>query len=255
MSDGEQESLSEVEEPSAWLIPLNLSIDNLDKIVKACFSARADTTPVSYQDVVTRAGIHVATVAPNLRFLTSVGILQTDKARKTFTFTSKGVEYAKSLGGGDLTRAGQILKELLPSSHLNELLGYMEVQGAGLAYDGLFNQIKTLSRAKEDANGRVRPTVSAGIRCLMALLIRAGFANESILRQVEERKPVASTGRKGERQVKESGSEGKIEPIQPVFRIGGNAPLTPFNLNITVEAKDPESIKQRTRSPSSNSLS
>ncbi len=234
----------EVEEPTGWIIPFNLSLEKLDKITKACFAAKADKGPVSVDDVSRIAGIHARTVAPNIRFLAAIGIVE-QQGDEGFTLSAKGAEYAKQLGSGDLQKAGAILKEILPESHLNELIGFSQVEGTGLNYDAIFNHIKTLARLKEDEEGDVSAPFKAGIRCLISLLARGEFVSSDLLEEPKVSRSAGLTERKT-RQAKESTraeSKGGLKSSPSGAGLKSDA-FSPFNLNISIEAKDPESIKQ-----------
>jgi hypothetical protein len=234
------------EAASSWLVPFNLSIDTLDKIVKACFRARADTEFVSLQDIANRAGVNARTVAPNLRFLASIRVLERDEAERKFKLSTKGTDYAKFLGSGDTTKAGEVLRELLPKSHLNELLGFTEVQGPGLTYDSLSNHIKTLGRMKVDNQGDVSSPFKSGIRTLISLLSRAAYVSSEILLQAETSKPsTAGNKRLSKRIMEHGGAESKVTASHISGGDNSGSPVAlPTTINISIEAKDPESIKQ-----------
>jgi hypothetical protein len=237
----------DLEEPGMWVLPFALSLDKLDLITKACFQAKADTMPVSVEDISKRTGVHARNTMPNLRFLASIGVLMLDKSTKKYTLSQKGAEYAKSLGSGDEERAGELLKELLPGSHLRELLGFTEVQGDALTYEVLFNHIKTLARVGVGEQGEVSSGVKAGIRCLVSVLGRAGYVSSEISDQAEAGKPVTTNVRKAIRQSREKGRiEARMATDSPESDSNGEdqSAASPFNINILIEAKDPESIKQ-----------
>lgn len=234
------------EETAGWTIPFNSSLDGLDKITMACFQAKADQKQVSAEEISRIAGFHARTTTPNLRFLASIGVLVLDSSEKEYTLSEKGAEYAKCLGSNDLEKAGIILKELLPSSHLNELLGYITVQGDSLKYSTLFDRIKTLARVKLDQQGNVGAPTKAGIRCLMALLARANFVSSALINQQEIGRAVSVTGKKTARQSREA--RGPVKTAEKTgiadHGLGQDSGTSFVNVNILIEAKDPESIKQ-----------
>ncbi len=212
------------------------------------FQAKADTISMSAEEISTNSGVNAQTITRNVKFLTSVGILVADQNKKDKYFlTQKGAEYATFLGKDDKQKAGEVLKEILPSSPLSSLVGYIQLQGASLTYDNLFNHIKTLARVKVDANGAVIDPVKAGIRCLIFLLVRAGFVPDNIISQTETPKPPSAPSRKAVKQTKDvDRDEAKINVQQNPLnaRISQTSTALPFNVNISIEAKDAESIKQ-----------
>lgn len=242
----EEARTENVEESGQWTIPFNLSIESLDVITKACFQAKADTTPVSPESIYKVSGIHPRTTAPNMRFLASIGVLARSKIDKEYTLTSKGADYAKSLGIGDEAKAGEALRDLLSTSHVNDLLGYVNVQGTGITYESLFNHVKTLARTKVDERGEVSGPFKAGIRCLISLLARAGFVRQDILGQLSESTKPTQIIRKNPKVRGSAGIEKSLTINRPAAEsYSRDEPETlPVNINITIEAKDPEAIKQ-----------
>jgi hypothetical protein len=83
----------------------------------------------------------------------------------------------------------------------------------------------------------------------MSLLVKAGYVQPALIEQSEHGKSAGLGGRKSARLSKETSK--KDESFIPkASSIGMSQALNlgtlPFNVNITIEAKDPESIKQVT---------
>lgn len=240
---------AELEAPtgSTWPIPFNLSLNKLDIISKACFASKADTAPATLEEISRVAAVHARSTGPNLRFLVSIGVLTFDERTKRYSLTQRGTEYCKALGTGDIKAAGGVLKGLLPNSHLSELIGFIGVQGSNLTYENLFNHIKTLARVRTDGDGKVADPVRAGIRCLIGLLERAEYVQEGTVQQVEQSRPSQQSAKRTPRVAKDQnkepqnvsavGTQGEKEEDMAVSK-------TPFTINITIEAKDAEAIKQ-----------
>jgi predicted transcriptional regulator len=232
-----------------WIIPYAIGLDKLDLIVKASYQLRADSQAVDGERIASTANINLATTTSNLGFLVAIGILTPDKSRRAYLLTLKGKDYAGRLKSGENEEASKVLKELLVASYLRDLTGYLELHAGlnDLTYENLFAKIKGLARVKENEDGSVNDTAKAGIRCLMGLLIRAGFAPASIIQKPESGKAVQVS--KKQRVEKES----RVFEQEPGKRQDGNLikinesgheSSAPFNINITIEARDAESIKQ-----------
>jgi DNA-binding PadR family transcriptional regulator len=235
----------QVNEPDlGWSIPFNISLDKLDLIVKACYTASADKHPVAASQISSISGIHPRTVFPNLRFLASIGLLVPDSAKKTYSLSSKGVEYAKDLSNKELDQAGKVLKTILPNTHLKELLGYIEVHGSSnLTADALFRRIKTFARLKDDSRygSGVSAPYQTGITCLIDLLKRAGFVSTGASAKFDNSK-TSTNPKKPLARVKDT----MMLPSPNSEATGQTTSIVtqPINFNINIEVKDADSLKR-----------
>ena len=244
----EAESPAGQDEESGWSIPQNLSIDKFDRIVVACHKAEADKRPVDSTRIATIAGIDARTTVPNLRFLEDIGVLSTANKGKSYSLTEKGTKYSESLSSNQVEEAAPVLRELLTSSHLKDLITYLEVQKGSkqLAYDSVFSKITSMARIIPNEQGQLSGRMSSGIRCLISLLERAqfvpsGFSQQATVKTTEPTarklpKPLRAKHKEGVDE-NESGTSGEVR---------GNMRMAspPFNITINIEAKDAESIKQ-----------
>lgn len=256
MSDGTEqlgliEAVPEAVESSKWSIPFAVGLDKLDLITKACYQLHADTEPVEGNKIASATNIHPKTTTPNLAFLVAIGVLTQDKSKTTYQLTPKGKQYAASLKSNEMKEASNALKALLQNSHLKDLLDYVELHSGSndLTYENLFAKIKSLARIKEDSSGSVNNTYRAGINCLMGLLARADFVTQDVIQKPEGVRASTSTPKRQVRTQKEAATgertpdtrdEGRTSPPsnQPTFA------SLPMNINVVIEAKDSESIKQ-----------
>ncbi len=230
---------------SGYPLPFNLSLDKLDLITKAFFQAKADQKPVQAMDLEKRTGVYNKTIRANARFLTRIGVLKFDAKTTAYTLTEQGASYAKLLSSGDIDGAGKILSQLMPSSHLRELLDYIELHKSSgdLEYQHVFSHIKTLARLKEDAkypHGVAAP-YSAGITTLIDLMIRA----QILPNDIRPDKETATTPTVPHR-VKGGHAVKKETPLLKRTRTETSTMLDsiPITINITIEAKDAEVVKQ-----------
>jgi hypothetical protein len=129
---------------------------------------------------------------------------------------------------------------------LEELLGYIDVQGGDLTYSNLFDRVKTLARVTVDPQGNIGAPKKAGIRCLIALLARAKFVSSALVDQPDPGRAAKVIGKRPPSQLRENRIVVKAPDRQIITdQEASPDPRTPLlNLNILVEAKDPESIKQ-----------
>jgi hypothetical protein len=243
LAENQQVNTEGAEDLSKWPLPFNLGIDKFDIIVKAFFQAEADSKDVDVSSLTGRTGLNLTTIKSNLKFFTSIGLLKPGQAKDTYNFEPKGAAYAKALSLKDETRAKDTLNELLSNSYLKDLIGYIELQ-TNIDYDQLFQHIKAMARLKEDSKypRGVSGPYSAGISTLIGLLSRAGFVPE-IMEKKEPVRTQPSVGRKIAQ------TSERVKPIDaPPIALSQSIPQSqsnlPFNININVEAKDAESIKQ-----------
>jgi hypothetical protein len=247
MSGKDEVAPEAAEEAQKWPLPYNIGMDKLDLIVKAFLQAGADIQKVSANDLLGRTGLNVNTIKGNMKFLSAIGILKPAEEKDSYMFETKGATYAKALAANDDKTVSTVLKELMINSYLKELIDYAELQkSSGLTFEQLFQHIKGMARLKEDPKYGTRGIAapySTGIAALIDLLARAGIVSQDIIAKKETVRmptPVRKvTQRSGEQQPSaETRLTTTVGPIQ------GTVTNFPFTLNITVEAKDPESIKQ-----------
>lgn len=244
MSEESVSSVEAKEEAQKWPLPFNISISKLDLIVKAFFAAEADTHPASSSDIGSRTGIHLGTLEKNIRFLSKMGFIKLEEGKRdSYLLTEKGTAYAKALGAGDIKQASTILKELF-ESNFKELVDFIEIRKSSkeLTFELLFSQIKTMARLKEDEKypRGISAPYQAGIYTLIDLLKRAEIIPPDIKPEKElSRVTVAARKQRLGPSVKETPTQAVQTQIstQP----GGTLP---FVLNISIEAKDAEAIKQ-----------
>ena len=235
------------EEMVKWPLPFNIALEKLDRIVKAFFQAQADTKKVLANDLPGRTGLNPATIKANAKFLAAVGILKPTEEKNSYTLEPKGAEYAKALASNDEKQYSAFLKDILTNSFLKELIDYIELQGSGLVYEQLFQHIKTMARLKEDpkfGTSGIAAPYATGISTLIDLLCRAGIVSKEIMAKKETVKS-AMVPRKSPQKVERK----TLEEVTPekksiVESFHGNTTGVPFTVSISVEAKDPESIKQ-----------
>lgn len=244
LTEKEEVASEASEEVMKWPLPYNIALDKLDKIVKAFFQAQADTKNVSANDLKGRTGLNLNTIKGNTKFLIAIGILKATEDKDSFSFAPTGAEYARALASNEEQKFSALLKELLTTSYLTELVDYIELQGASLTFEQLFQHIKAMARLKEDskfgARGIAAP-YATGISTLIDLLCRAGIVSQDIIVKKEVARPTTTSRRTPQKSEKQTSKETQKTPIEPIQGIMTNVP---FTLNITVEAKDPESIKQ-----------
>lgn len=248
--DEKEESAPETEEASNWPLPNNIGIDKLDLIVKAFFQAKADTQRVSLTDLPGRTGININTIKRNMKFLVAIGILKPPE-NESYTFEPKGITYAKALATNNDATILSTLKELVTNSYLKELIDYA-INIPSLTYEQIFQHIKGMARLKEDPKYKpwgVAGPYASGIGCIISLLVRARIIPQDILAQKENvRNPTTAKMSVAPQRkatmavpnVQQNGGEAGSEGVA----IQGNINAIPFTLNITIEVKDSESIKQ-----------
>ena len=235
------------EEALKWPLPYNVGLDTLDMMVKGFFQAQADTRSISPADLSRLTALNINTIKANIKFLQAIKILKVEEGKDAYLFEEKGTEYAKALSTNDIAKASSILKELLVDSGLKELVGFVELKKSSgeLNYESLFAHIKAMARVKENPNfpRGVSQPYATGISTLIELLVRTGIAPQDIMATKKEipRMPA----------VRRSKTKSEPEPtVTPALtttiqqRIQGQGANLPFSINITVEAKDPESIKE-----------
>lgn len=246
MSEKDEVAPEAAEEAQKWPLPYNIGMDKLDLIVKAFFQAGADTQKVSAKDLLGRTGLNVNTIKGNIKFLSAIGILKPGEEKDSYMFEPKGATYAKALATNDDKTFSEVLKELMTNSYLKELIDYAELQkSSGLTFEQLFQHIRGMARLKEDPKYGTRGIASpysTGIAALIDLLARAGIVSQDIIEKKEAVRMPTSV-RKVAQKTEQQPSAGTritttIGPTQ------GTVTNFPFTLNITIEAKDPESIKQ-----------
>jgi hypothetical protein len=248
---GKDESVAEtVEEQPKWPLPFNVGMDKLDMIVKAFRQAGADTKKVSANDL-SATGLNLNSIKANIKFLSAIGILKPTEEKDSYTLVGKGVTYATALATKDEKTASAALKELLNDSYLKALINFIELQ-ENLNFEQLFEHIKGMARLKEDSKYGTRgiaPPYNTGIFALIDLLIRAGFVSPNIIEKKETTRPPAtakksvSPSRKASAIIQNEQQNGPETGSKGVT-IRGNVNAIPFTLNITIEAKDSESIRQ-----------
>jgi predicted transcriptional regulator len=245
MAEKDITSVETERETQKWPLPFNIGINKLDLIVKAFFQAGADANPVSLRDIGSRTGINLNTLEPNIKFLLKIGIIKLEEGKKdSYLLTEKGAEYAKALGTGDIKQTSTILKELF-EHNFKELVDFVELRKSSneLTFELLFSQIKTMARLKESEKYPlgVSAPYKVGIYTLIDLLKRAGIVPPDIKPEKEPSRAVILAKKKipPERVVKETPTQ--IAPIQISAQPVG---ALPFVINISIEAKDAESIKQ-----------
>jgi len=246
MSENDTSSAEITEETHRWFLPFNIGINKLDIIVKAFFAAGADAHSVSSSDLGARTGIHVRTLEPNIRFLSAMGIIRLEEGKEdAYLLTDKGAAYAKALGARDIKEASTILKELFVSN-LKGLVDFVEIRKSSkdLNFDLLFSQIKTMARLKEDEKypRGVSAPYQAGIYTLIDLLKRADIV-PSDLRPEKEPPRVAISTKKVQR-LEPQVQRPAIQRAQTQLGTARPGETLPFVINISVEAKDAESIRQ-----------
>jgi len=238
------------EETLRWPLPFNVSLDKLDIIIKAFFQAQADTRPVLVSDLVGRAGLNLETIKRNIKFLSAIGIIKAEEEKEDYySLEEKGAAYAKSLSVGNAQQSSAMLKDLLVSSYLKELIDFVELRkcsGEKPSFELIFSHIKTMARLKENPKypRGISTPYAVGISTIIDLLIRAGMVAADVKTEKETARaaaPVRKTMLKGEQRAV---TGVQTAPMSLRTSVQGlNAPF-PFTINITVEAKDPESIKQ-----------
>jgi predicted transcriptional regulator len=245
VSEKDITSVETEKEAQKWPLPFNIGINKLDLIVKAFFQAGADVNPVSLRDIGSRTGINLNTLEPNIKFLLKIGIIRLEEGKKdSYLLTEKGVEYAKALGTGDMKQASTILKELF-KHNFKELVDFVELRKSSneLTFELLFSQIKTMARLKESEKYPlgVSAPYKAGIYALIDLLKRADIVPPDIKPEKEPSRAVTIAKKKTS-----LGLAVKETPIQKApIQVGAQTSVTlPFVINISIEAKDAESIKQ-----------
>jgi hypothetical protein len=242
-----------VEEQPKWPLPFNVGMDKLDMIVKAFRQAGADTKKVSANDL-SATGLNLNSIKANIKFLSAIGILKPTEEKDSYMLVGKGVTYAMALATKDEKTSSALLKELLNDSYLKALINYIELQ-ENLNFEQLFEHIKGMARLKEDSKYGTRgiaPPYSTGILALIDLLIRAGFVSPNIIEKKETIRPTATAkkspapSRKATTMIPKSEQQNGAEPGSKgaAAIIQGNVNAIPFTLNITIEAKDSESIRQ-----------
>jgi hypothetical protein len=234
------------EENLKWPLPFNVGLDKLDKIVKAFFQARADTRLISAADLKGSTGMNINTIQANAKFLQAIKILKSEPGKDGYSFEDKGKEYAKALSTNDTPKVAPILKELLTDSSLKELIDFAELNKSseGFDYESLFTQIKAMARVKENPGvpRGVSAPYASGISTLIGLLARAGViqqdmvaAKKELLRpSIKKAKPVA--------EIKSPVISQPPGSIKQDFQ--GQVSDLPFTISVSVEAKDPESIRE-----------
>jgi len=248
--DEETPTSAEVsEETLKWPLPFNVSLDKLDMMVKGFFQAQADTRSISGGDLSRLTGLNINTIKANIRFLQAIKILKAEEGKDAYLFEEKGTEYAKALSTNDVSKASSILKQLLVDSSLKELVGFVELNKSSgeLNYEPLFAHIKAMARVKDNPNfpRGVSPPYSYGISTLIELLVRAGIAPQDIMatkKEVPRAPQIRKSRAKSETQPMAAPPAPPTTTIQQ--RIQERSANLPFTINITVEAKDPESIKE-----------
>jgi hypothetical protein len=245
----------EDKEPSLkWPVPFNVSMDKLDVIVKGFFQGQADSKPMTLQELSRSTGVYRTTAKANANFLEAVKILKAGGEEDAYLFESKGADYARALSDKNAAEASSILKELLVESPLNELVNFAELQKSSgkLDYDALFTHIKVTARLKDNPKfpHGVSPPYSTGIRTLIDLLVRANIVPQDI---IATRKEVAKTTSRTSRMLKlepkpkvDVASQQPSTPAKTIVKqeIQGQLSNFPITITISVEAKDPESIKE-----------
>jgi predicted transcriptional regulator len=247
MSEKDITSVETEKETQKWPLPFNIGINKLDIIVKALFQAGADTHSVSLGDIGPRTGINLRTLERNIEFLLKIGIIRLEEGKKdSYLLTEKGAEYAKALGTGDMKQTSTILKELF-KHNFKELVDFVELRKSSneLTFELLFSQIKTMARLKESEKYPlgVSAPYRAGIYTLIDLLKRADIVPPDIKPEKEPSRAVTTAKKKIslERAVKETPTQ--TAPMQISAQSSGTLPFV-VNINVSIEAKDPESIKQ-----------
>jgi hypothetical protein len=239
-----------IEEQTKWPLPFNVGIDKLDMIVKAFRQTGADTKKVSANDL-SATGLNLNSIKANIKFLSAIGILKPTEEKDSYMLVGKGFTYATALATKDEKTSSALLKELLNDSYLKALINYIELQ-ENLTFEQLFEHIKGMARLKEDSKYGTRGIAApynTGILALIDLLIRAGFVPSNIIEKKETIRTPATAkksiapSRKASTII-QNDQQDVTETISKGVTIRGNVNAIPFNLNITIEAKDSESIKQ-----------
>ncbi len=175
-------------------------------------------------------------------------------------FERKGAEYAKALYKNDNAALSSLLMELFKESSLKEVISYIELNGGSneLTYDSVFSHIRTMARIKENPKypSGVSDPYKAGITAMIDLLVRASILPQEIVANKKEnaKKDSLKTGQSRRQKVIEhkNGENAEKALSNRHSQIGkdgkadaaGNIPGLPFVLNINIEVKDAESIKQ-----------
>ncbi|RLI41138.1 hypothetical protein DRO69_11960 [Candidatus Bathyarchaeota archaeon] len=246
MSEENASSAEAKEEMLKWPIPVNIGIGKLDSIVKAFFAAKADVQAVSLTDLESRTGIYPRTLKANIEFLSKLGIIKLEEGKRdSYLLTEKGAEYAKALSAGDVKQTSIILKELF-ESNFKELVDFVEIRKSSneLAFESLFSHIKTMARLKEYEKypRGVSPPYRAGIYTLIKLLKRAEIVPLETKREKETPSQVTAPAKKRP-QLETAVKKTRTQAVQTQISVQPSGTL-PFVINISIEAKDAESIKQ-----------
>lgn len=246
MSEKNETEPEVAEEALKWPLPYNIGIDKLDLIVKAFFQAGADKQKVSTNDLLGRTGLNANTIKGNIKFLSAIGILKPAEEKDSYLFEAKGATYARALATNDDKTYSTVLKELMTNSYLKELIDYAELQKpSGLTFEQLFQHIKGMARLKEDPKYGtlgIAPPYKTGITALVDLLARAGIVSQDVIAKKEPVRTQTTVRKVVQKSEQPPSAVTRMTTtVGPLQGAGGDFP---FTLNITVEAKDPESIKQ-----------
>ena len=242
-------------EPSLkWPVPFNVSLDKLDVMVKGFFQGQADSKPMTLQELSRSSGVYKTTAKANANFLEAVKILKAGEEKDSYLFESKGANYARALSDNNAAEASSILKELLMVSPLKELVNFAELQKSSgkLDYDALFTHIKAIARLKDNPKFPygVSAPYSTGIRTLIDLLVRANIVPKDIITTRKEgAKTISRTPKLPKLEPKPKADVAPQESSTPAKaivkqEIHGQLSNFPITITISVEAKDPESIKE-----------
>jgi hypothetical protein len=164
--------------------------------------------------------------------------------KDSYLLTEKGTEYAKALGTGDTEQTSTTLRELF-EHNFKELVDFIDIRKSSneLTFELLFSQIKTMARLKESDKYPlgVSAPYKAGIYTLIDLLKRADIIPSDIKPEKEPSRVATPAKKKMTMKPVVKEIPTPITPAQIGIQPSGNLP---FVINISIEAKDAESIKQ-----------
>lgn len=175
MSQEKDESMSE----EKWRTPFNIGYDKFTTICKALYQQQADTKPVSLEKLTALTSLNKTSLATNLLFLKSVGIIEELESHE-YTLTTLGKNYTKAHFSEDKKLLESTSLELIQNSHLNSLSDKLKII-KNMELKDLYSSIKTLGRFSSGSgiSGMSAP-YATGARTLLYIFKDAGLIPESV---------------------------------------------------------------------------
>ena len=226
--------------------PYAAGLERINQIIQSLYENKAYEHSVTYSDINKWTGINSHTIANNIKFLRTFGLITTDSKQSEMKLTDDGKNYGQAILFSDNEKQKEVLSKLC-DLHLHDLIQFCKLKNNsqdGLKFDDIFRQIAVITNTpKIDGNTK------KGIETIIQIFTQIGLLDDKFLPEKNKIETVKNLSVSRPKKTKISGKRQPTPSIPPSTNIPNQPQYQNISherlgvdIKITIDAKDSSSF-------------